>query len=152
MHNSEPEAYVLDQTLFRATVVGDCLFYDKYRVVRTTPKGAWVITGSEWYFAQLRLEGLHELGKLAAQAGEDWSWKKWIGLNSRFAQRTKEDALSNLRYRNASYIGHCERRLRSARAASMVIKAEMKMDPGLESAWDGGGLRLGTGRGATHAK
>ena len=111
--------YEINQTLYRASVEGTYVYYAKWRVYQITPKGGWVTQT-----LPLPVDpSTHLLQSLSEVQAEDPSDRKWLPLETRFASTTKEEALSRLRARNGSYVGHCLRRLREAERRASILKS-----------------------------
>jgi hypothetical protein len=116
-------------------VSGSGLWFNFYRVVKVTPKGAWLVEAYEWdnAFAKpsswpgLPEPELPELEQLAAvMAMPEWEHKKWVSHNTRFASRFHRDAIAAAYFRSLSYVGHCQRRLDEAETRLRRMKMEVK--------------------------
>jgi hypothetical protein len=94
----EEIGWVEGAVLYRAVAGAGGVHYERFVVVRVTPKGAWVKAdpGQAWRFRS-SLEG-----------------EKWTGRDGRYCSPNKERALQRLKARARSHARHCRRRLRQA--------------------------------------
>lgn len=117
------EGYKEGQMLFRAECDHEVYFH-VFRVAKLTPKGAWIVCNSEWEVELLRQKAAtHPL--LVLSEVPDWTWRKWVPLNTKYASTTQEEAVSRLYHRTRSYIGHCKRRLKHAEAKMRRVCREI---------------------------
>jgi len=94
----EAAGWVEGAALYRGVVGVGGVHYERYLVVRTTPKGAWVLPdpGQMWRYRDSSTE------------------ERWTGKGGRFCSPSKGQALERLKARARSYARHCRRRLREA--------------------------------------
>jgi hypothetical protein len=122
--------YELDQVLCHCSVtVGEraglsWLHFDEFKVFKLTPKGAWIAPRHEvdWEPSP-RLSPLEQLSAVRPIRG-----KKWVSNNTYFCSPTKEEALYHCKRRAASYVRHCERRLRVAKRRMAALEQETPPD------------------------
>lgn len=122
--------YELGQVLYRAWVGGMGVYirFAEYKVIRLTPKGAWIADQYE-----VDRESKKEHGLEALSEAKPYSWEKWVNLpdRCRWCSPTKKEAAIRLKYRTWSYEKHCRRRLKEAERRSRVIQTVLGEKPEL---------------------
>jgi len=112
-------SYTLDQIVYRASIRSGSNYvnYEEFRVVKPTPKGAWIYP--YWRGSPSSTDLTFE----AIQASDSSikSELKWIPWGARFASTTKEDALARLKARTRSYLKHCRRRMKEAERRAAIL-------------------------------
>ena len=122
------EPYEENQILFRALAGTSTVYYEEWRVLRVTPKGAWIAPNTypinwetAWWEEDDKPEE-HALEQLAR--AKPYDNQKWVPVDARFASVSKDVALQRLRARTASYVGHCTRRLREAERRMRLLAGD----------------------------
>lgn len=107
-------SYEVGQILYRATVSphGNSVMYDRFRVIRVTPKGGWISSDTTNEIAFVDPERL-----------------KWVPCDAKFCSSTKEIANARLKARTRSYLRHCRRRLAEAERRAAVLELPIKEQP-----------------------
>ncbi len=97
--------WVKGAALYRGVVGANGVYYERYLVLRTTPKGAWVAPDPNQMWR-------HRSGSTD---------ERWTNRDGRFCSPTKERALERLKARTRSYANHCRRRLQETNRRLEVL-------------------------------
>ena len=119
--------YEVGQLLYRADVDGSYVRYTEYEVVSLTAKGAYIAMHENFVGPKDPLQYI-----AAYAVWSDNRKVRWIGLHSRFAWRTKEEAFVSLERRATSYVFHCTRRLAEAERRLDVLKRGVHECPSIQ--------------------
>ena len=111
----------LDRLYWRARIRSSSNYvsYEPWVVVKSTPKGAWVVPYWSW-----RLEGDdHEYTKI--------DQVRWTPEDGRFCSKTQAIALDRLKARTRSYVRHSKRALREAERRYQMLFGSPPIHPRL---------------------